>query len=132
MQITYVPAPSGSEPLIRIEMSIEEARELEKGLMEAAMQIQDAGTTLTEFIGKVIRHLDTKEIPAMPGLQESIDLIDRLRKLLDGRADSLVLNKEEVQFAVEYIQNHGRETVDSYSLVEDIWNYTFTLGVKRR
>jgi hypothetical protein len=127
MQIRYVAGTDGKSitpiPLIRIEMTIQEARDLEKGLLALGVMDTDDMHAMQGFISGMVAHLDEREIPSMPGLQESIELIDKLRKFIDGRGIELVVKKGEYEFTKEYLLKQGM----SCNVKENVWDDTFRI-----
>jgi hypothetical protein len=131
MEIRYVVGTEENSttpiPLIRIEMTIQEARGLERDLLALGVMDTDDMRAMQGFITGMVAHLDEREIPSMPGLQESLELIDKLRKFIDGRGISLVVKKDEYVFARDYLFRQGIKC----KVKEDVWNDTFTItGLK--
>jgi hypothetical protein len=127
MQIRYVVGTKENSsmpiPLIRIEMTIEEAKDIERELLLLIMNSEGDTTKISGFISGMVAHLDQQEIPAMPGLQESLELINELRKLIDGRARVIKVKRSEFPFAKEYLNKEGVK----FGFNEDVWNDTYTL-----
>lgn len=127
MEIRYVIGTQGNSvtpiPLIRVEMTIEEARSIEADLLEIAAKCETDTSSIRNFISGMIMHLDQQEIPSMPGLQESIELLADLRKLIDGRLVVLTVKRGEYAFSKQYLEGRGIKI----HAVEDVWRDTFTL-----